>query len=947
AAVDLFPIHHAEKVLAAFGRAFGVLPDSSTDASKEQKEFLKQAVSGLAQEGKIICVRLALFAEMMKGKTWTPATLKEVGGTEGVGITFLEETFSAATAPPEHRYHQKAARAVLKALLPESGTDIKGHMRSYADLLNVSGYGNRPRDFDDLIRTLDSEIRLITPTDPEGKEEASVSKAGEKYFQLTHDYLVHSLRDWLTRKEKETRRGRAELLLADRASVWNARPENRQLPTLVQWFQITWLTQKKNWTPIQRQMMWKAGRIHALHSVIAASLLLVLVIGGKEVFGRIEAKSLVDQLVAADIAGVPGIMQKMAAYRRWTDPLLKQEDGKAEADSKQRLQIALALLPVDESKVNYVRDQLLVVIPIQFPVVRDALIPQKDAIIEPLWRVALDSKRQTEQRFQAACALATYASGDQRWKQIAILVAGHLVTLQASDLVAWREALRPAKGQLVESLVGIYRNPSQDQQQRSFATETLADYAADQPQVLADLVMDADEKQFAIIYTKLKERGEDGPPLLQGEVEKPLPDTTEESKEALAKRQAKAAVALLRMNQPSKVWPLLKHSPDPRVRSYLIHGLAPLGADANALVHQLLNVEKDVSIRRALILYLGEFDTKQFPVAERQPLIATLLDLYRNDPDPGLHGAAEWLLRQKGWDQGAKLSESDAQLHVDEKQLEARKTTDKRQWYVNTEGQTFVILNADKPFLMGSPEGEPDRQKHEVPHQQRIGRTFAIASKIVTKAQFRHFQQANPDVGKYDIEQYSRTDDSPQVDVDWYDAARYCNWLSEIEGISKEQWCYEPNDKGKYTAGMKPATDYLNRGGYRLPTEAEWEYACRSCSQTSRCYGLSVNLLPKYAWFQDNSNNRTWPVGRKKPNDYGLFDMLGNAWQRCDNVYEPYTVLEDSGTKTDVRDKVSRVLRGGSFSDPASSVRSACRNGFVPTDRVSSYVSFRPARTFP
>src|SRR5262249_21911515 len=95
AAVDLFPVRHAEQVLAAFGRAFGVLPDSSRQMSKDQKHFLKRAVSGLAQEGKVISVRLALFAEMMKGKLWTPASLKAVGGTEGVGITFLEETFSA------------------------------------------------------------------------------------------------------------------------------------------------------------------------------------------------------------------------------------------------------------------------------------------------------------------------------------------------------------------------------------------------------------------------------------------------------------------------------------------------------------------------------------------------------------------------------------------------------------------------------------------------------------------------------------------------------------------------------------------------------------------------------------------------------------------------------------------------------------------------------------
>src|SRR5271167_3353272 len=87
---------------------------------------------------------------------------------EGVGVTYLEETFSATTAPPEHRYHQKAARAVLKALLPETGTDIKGNMRAQAELLAASGYGSRPRDFEDLLRILDGELRLITPTDPEG-----------------------------------------------------------------------------------------------------------------------------------------------------------------------------------------------------------------------------------------------------------------------------------------------------------------------------------------------------------------------------------------------------------------------------------------------------------------------------------------------------------------------------------------------------------------------------------------------------------------------------------------------------------------------------------------------------------------------------------------------------------------------------------------------------------
>src|SRR4029079_14552083 len=117
------------------------------DLDEDQETFLDQAISGVSQDGKIVPVRLALFAEMVKGERWTPATFREVGGTRGVGLTFLEQTFSASTAPPEHRLHQKAAQAVLKALLPDSGTDIKGQMRSRRELLEASGYANRPGDF--------------------------------------------------------------------------------------------------------------------------------------------------------------------------------------------------------------------------------------------------------------------------------------------------------------------------------------------------------------------------------------------------------------------------------------------------------------------------------------------------------------------------------------------------------------------------------------------------------------------------------------------------------------------------------------------------------------------------------------------------------------------------------------------------------------------------------
>ena len=279
AAVDLFPERHARKVLAAFGRAFGALPEQYDKASKSQREFLKQSVDGLTEEGQVNCVRLALFAEMIKNKSWDLVTLRATGGTEGVGVTFLEETFSSSTASPAVRFHQHAARAVLKALLPDGTSNIKGHMRSYDELLKVSGYLDRRQDFDDLIKILDTELRLITPTDPEDSATeigGGSDTRGARYYQLTHDYLVRPLQTWLTRKQKESYRGRAELRLAERAPIWNARPENRHLPSTWEYASIRLLTPRLNWTEPERRMMARAESVLSVRWFLALTVLLLV-----------------------------------------------------------------------------------------------------------------------------------------------------------------------------------------------------------------------------------------------------------------------------------------------------------------------------------------------------------------------------------------------------------------------------------------------------------------------------------------------------------------------------------------------------------------------------------------------------------------------------------------------------------------------------------------------
>jgi formylglycine-generating enzyme required for sulfatase activity len=594
--------------------------------------------------------------------------------------------------------------------------------------------------------------------------------------------------------------------------------------------------------------------------------------------------------------------------------------------------------------------------------------------------------------------------------------------------------LRPQGERLADPLAEVFRSKDRPDEAHA-AAGILADYLADQPAQLVNLLLDADEKQFAMLYPRLQDRRDQALPLLCAELAlQPNPQWLDHRKEHLAKRQANAAVAVLRLGQPDKVWPLLQYHPDPseprtqdpRLRSYLIHSFSRLGADLQTMVSRL-NTETDPTARRALLLSLGEFSpdvfpharptylvlqshgaqalpstgvplgwlvqqgaafgvmgarsfSPQFPAADRGPLVPELMQEYQDNPDPGLHGAAEWLLRQ--WHQvpslrridaeGAKPEHRKAKLTRIYQELARENGRGDGYWYVNGVGQTMVVIPGPVQFLMGSPDSEDGRQASgsggmdETQHTAKIGHSYAIAAKEVTVEQFQRCPL-------FEAHSYSRVyspaADCPMNSVTWFQAAQYCNWLSKEEGIPEDQWCYEPDRESKHGMWMKLKPDYLNLTGYRLPTEAEWECACRAGAATSRFYGETEELLGKYAWYTKVSQDRMmlpgtpgqWAVtgGRLKPNDLGLFDMLGNALEWCENS-------EDDKDNKSVEDRKmrrgssvgppllsggylrlkhsNRKLRGGSFIGPPGYVRCASRYETEPGDH-DPIVGFRPART--
>jgi formylglycine-generating enzyme required for sulfatase activity len=221
----------------------------------------------------------------------------------------------------------------------------------------------------------------------------------------------------------------------------------------------------------------------------------------------------------------------------------------------------------------------------------------------------------------------------------------------------------------------------------------------------------------------------------------------------------------------------------------------------------------------------------------------------------------------------------------------------------NSIGMQFRLIQAGT-FKMGSPTSEGERSSDETQHEVTLTRPYYLGVYEVTQEQYEKVMGTNPSGFKGPRH--------PVETVSWEDAQEF---IAKLNALSAEQ-----------SAGRE----------YRLPTEAEWEYACRAGEETAYSFGEDPSVLGKYGWFEDNSGSKTHPVGEKQPNPWGLYDMHGNVYEWCEDWYGDYparTMLDPTGA---IMGSL-RVFRGGGWGILAAFCRSASRNGNRPSGRNVSF----------
>jgi formylglycine-generating enzyme required for sulfatase activity len=531
-------------------------------------------------------------------------------------------------------------------------------------------------------------------------------------------------------------------------------------------------------------------------------------------------------------------------------------------------------------------------------------------------------------------------------------VAEQLVSSFGEYQPPLRELLRPLAAKLVPVLDTLFDAENSTANQQEHAAMALADYAADDGEQLAKLLTRATQRQTEILYPKVAEfkTGKVREMLLALTKEQPDENLGQQDRVRLGRRRANAAIALLRQGERDAYFGALRITTDPESLSQFVSRCKNWGVTAQELVESLersqalraaaVGVEKRLEARvmYGLLLALGNYSPPQVPEASREKLIEELKRLYGEDPSAAVHGASGWLLRQ--WGQEAAV----AQLDEVEVGYDASGEREWFRWRVSvvpnagglfglfgakgkpqTFSLTFVVFPAGE-YRIGSQE--PDRVTDWGQRLVNISRPVALCDREVKWELYDAYEgdQKRSRYGRQFAWEPGAQDAA--FGVDWYEWVSFCRWLTVARfGESERFQCYEDPDTLQKDGNFNPIFGALklDRCGFRMPTESEWELCAGGRQETPWSFGSDVGLMVDYGWFEENSGKRPHGVCLKRPSLGGLYDVHGNVYEWVHDL----VLLDPQG----VRRGHDRVLRGGGWDSAAADCRMADRYWFDPANR--------------
>ncbi|MCG8599064.1 MAG: SUMF1/EgtB/PvdO family nonheme iron enzyme, partial [Verrucomicrobiales bacterium] len=316
-AVDLFDKKHARDVLIRFGRGINSLPAFPAELERAQKRFVRTVIREIAVDGRVSPVQLSLIVEKFRDRPWEVAEWDRVGGISGIGVSYVKSCFEKHFSDEQRPVMVEASHRIFRELIPEDASKIKGESRSRSELRELVSSLGVVVEFDQLIYLLVRTFRLLSPSQAIGKTE-------EGHYNLSHDYLVPVLRNWIDEEKQRTKQGRAQLLLRDRAKIWKLDGTWRSLPSFAEWCRIVFFARSSEWNDSECSMMKRTSireTIRVSLCVICGSILLIWAINASQ--SRLASR-LYSDLKSRGMESFDSLQPKFQDLRKKIVPILEK-----------------------------------------------------------------------------------------------------------------------------------------------------------------------------------------------------------------------------------------------------------------------------------------------------------------------------------------------------------------------------------------------------------------------------------------------------------------------------------------------------------------------------------------------------------------------------------------------------------------------------------------------